>query len=67
MHEPTYAPGWRGRPRRFGPIEAADTLTDPAWLVRWRRGCAIGCAVGTAATLAAAAIGELLVRFGWPL
>lgn len=20
MHDPTHAPGWRGRPRRFGPL-----------------------------------------------
>jgi hypothetical protein len=23
MIEPTHAPGWRGRPRRYGPIEEA--------------------------------------------
>ena len=29
VNEPTHAPGWRGRPRRYGPIED-DTL--PRWL-----------------------------------
>jgi hypothetical protein len=53
MTEPTHAPGWRGRPRRIGPLESE--LNVPAWLVLLERVAPIGCFTIAAFSLALAA------------
>jgi hypothetical protein len=49
MNEPTHAPGWRGRPRRYGPIEAMHEEAE-----RLERAFRVGCFSLTGLTLAIA-------------
>lgn len=50
MTEPTHAPGWRGRPRRIGPIAEMEEAASGLEAV-----CLAGCAAGAAISLFIAA------------
>jgi hypothetical protein len=49
MHEPTHAPGWRGRPRRYGPLEGMNEAGE-----RLERFFQVGCFSLCGVTLAIA-------------
>lgn len=66
MREETHAPGWRGRPRRYGPFtEETNDATLAELLERGEKiedVCAIGCGI-----LATVAIGSATVAWAEPI
>jgi hypothetical protein len=50
LQDPTHAPGWRGRPRRYGPLE--NEIDIPAWLRILEAIAPWGCFVTAGAVLA---------------
>lgn len=49
MNEPTHAPGWRGRPRRIGPVESDYNL--PRWQIRLEAVAPLGCTIMAGAAI----------------
>lgn len=51
MHDPTHAPGWRGRPVSYTDLRRDDDQPNPLELF-----CYFGCAIGALVCLAAAGL-----------
>ena len=61
MHEPTHAPGWRGRPVSYIDLKSADAdALNPFEIF-----VTFGCVIGAAVALAAAAIAWTPVILVW--